>query len=106
TTTTAASALASMSSAPMAATVIRVSMVKGEPLRAAERARLAMGTRPTRTAAIKPQGCKAGTNCSAIKARASAMAQASVRRALAPCHHAGSAGRDALGEGAAAGEVL
>ena len=44
-----------MNKAPMAATVIRLSMVKGWPNRSAAKARLATGATPIRQAATKAQ---------------------------------------------------
>jgi hypothetical protein len=47
-----ASSVSPMMTAPTAAMVIRVSMVKGAPARAADPARRAIGTRPTAMAAV------------------------------------------------------
>ena len=52
-TTTAASSLAPMKTAPTAATVISVSMVNGLPLIAPTNARRAIGTSPTSMATVK-----------------------------------------------------
>ena len=67
-TTSAASSAASMNSAPTAAIVIRLSMVKGWPIRSAAKARRATGATPMRQAATKAHRPMSGAINSTIQA--------------------------------------
>ncbi len=86
-TTTAASSVAPISTAPTAATVISVSIENGLPKVAATYARRATGTRPTSMASRKTQGPAAGMSRPIEKAATRRMPQAIVSKALRVRHH-------------------
>ena len=90
-TTAAASSLASMNTAPTAAIVMSVSMVKGIPMRAAATARLAIGIRPTAMARINTHGSVCGNTWASTNAAPSATPQTMVSRALGDAHQGPSA---------------
>ncbi len=86
----AASSVAPMAVAPMAATDIRVSMENGVPWRAAATARRAIGTRPTAMAARKAQRSAAGAAWPTAKASTRAAPQANASSAFGARHQTGS----------------
>ena len=91
-TTSAASSAAPISSAPPAAMVIRLSIVKGWPMRSAATARQATGATPIRQAATNAAyPPPAGVSSATTQASASSSPVSTTSRPLAVRYHDGSA---------------